>query len=546
MSARPTTAPGRVSVEPRQHINMREIKNRDIKLPVPTLWERALNVVAPKLAQDSYRTRCMFSMLGSYAGSSKTRRSMSDWSVTSGDADADTLGELDVLRQRSRDLMRSNSVANSVVNTQVTSIIGTGLKLQCRINAQVLGLTDEAKSEWEANTEAEFALFASRCDYEQLSNFAGLQELAFRSVLENGDCLCMSPYKMRTGDTYGLKIQLVEADRVCNDGNSPDTETLSGGVERRDGVPYRYHVMTQHPGSNVLNKQTWSKHDAYAKDGIRRNAWLLYTRNRIGQTRGVPNLAPVVEDLKQLGRYKEAELMAAVVSSLFTVFVKTADGKGLDLQDMYDETGGASTDSDIKLGPGMIVDLMADEDIALANPSRPNPAFEAFVTASTREIGSALQVPYELLTKHFSSSYSASRAALLEAWRFFLSRRKWLADNFCAIVYELFLTEAVAAGRIVAPGFLAGDPKVRAAWLSSEWVGDSAGHIDEAKAADAANKRIQYGLSSESIETTALTGRDWDTVYHQRKKEIERRKADGVLLTETNVVTEDIDDTDND
>lgn len=36
-----------------------------------------------------------------------------------------------------------------------------------------------------------------------------------------------------------------------------------------------------------------------------------------------------------------------------------------------------------------------------------------------RQIGSSLGVPYELLVMHFTSSYSASRAALLEAWKQF-------------------------------------------------------------------------------------------------------------------------------
>jgi capsid protein len=49
--------------------------------------------------------------------------------------------------------------------------------------------------------------------------------------------------------------------------------------------------------------------------------------DRIAQTRGVPMLAPVIEALKQLDRYAEAELMAAVVSAFFTVFIKT-DGDG--------------------------------------------------------------------------------------------------------------------------------------------------------------------------------------------------------------------------
>ena len=37
----------------------------------------------------------------------------------------------------------------------------------------------------------------------------------------------------------------------------------------------------------------------------------------------MPLLAPIIETLKQLGRYTDAELMAAVVSGMYTVFIET-------------------------------------------------------------------------------------------------------------------------------------------------------------------------------------------------------------------------------
>jgi capsid protein len=57
-----------------------------------------------------------------------------------------------------------------------------------------------------------------------------------------------------------------------------------------------------------------------AKTGRRNILHLLY-QERIGQRRGLPYLAPVLEALKQLGRYTDAELMAAVVAGMFTVFL---------------------------------------------------------------------------------------------------------------------------------------------------------------------------------------------------------------------------------
>lgn len=50
----------------------------------------------------------------------------------------------------------------------------------------------------------------------------------------------------------------------------------------------------------------------------------------------------------------------------------------------------------------------------MVNPGRPNPNFDPFVIAVLKQIGAALEIPYEILIMAFSSNYSASRAAILE------------------------------------------------------------------------------------------------------------------------------------
>lgn len=74
----------------------------------------------------------------------------------------------------------------------------------------------------------------------------------------------------------------------------------------------------------------WTRVEAWGEKTGRRNVIHIMNRERIGQRRGVPFLAPVIEALKQLGRYTDAELVAAVVSGMFTVFIEkesaSADG----------------------------------------------------------------------------------------------------------------------------------------------------------------------------------------------------------------------------
>ena len=105
------------------------------------------------------------------------------------------------------------------------------------------------------------------------------------------------------------------------------------------------------------------------------------------------------------------------------------------------------------------------------------------MTAIVRQIGIALEIPFEVLTKHFTASFSASRAALEMAWQFFSKRRFWLANRFCQPTYEWVIAEAVASGLLPAPGFF-DNPLIRRAYLGAEWVGPARISLDPMKDAN--------------------------------------------------------------
>jgi lambda family phage portal protein len=471
-------------------------------------------------------------------GASRTRRSLKQWTTTPGsDADTDILYDLPLLRDRSRDLIRNAPIAAGAIGTSIVNVVGTGLKLQSRIDAEFLGLTGEEAGAWEDHTEREWRLWSEsqECDISRTLNFRGLQTLAFRQTLENGDVFALLPRIKRSGSPYTLKVQLVEADRICNENWSVESDTLTAGVQKdpATGAPIAYHVMNQHPGMTRFFKKdggTWKVVPAFGAKTNLRNVLHLYEVTRPGQTRGVPFLAPVMETLKQLDRYTENELMASVVSSLFTVFLRS-EGGGLDFDmtsGMGVETGATASDEDMKLGNGAIIGLKKGEDISTANPGRPNTAFDPFVESILEQIGAALGIPYEVLIRHFQSSYSASRAALLEAWRFFRGRRVWLVENFCQPIYEIWLYEAIASGRIAAPGFFA-EALTWKAYCNSLWVGDSPGYVDPQKDVAAAKERLDAKLSTLDEETALITGGDFEANIRQLAKEKRMLKAADLL-----------------
>ena len=172
----------------------------------------------------------------------------------------------------------------------------------------------------------------------------------------------------------------------------------------------------------------------------------------------------------------------------------------------------------MKGGSAVTVGLFPDDEMTAFDPSRPNTGYEPFINAMVTQIGMSLEIPGEVLTKYFQSSYSAARGALIQFGQFIVCRRKWIASNFCQPVYETILAEAISKGRLSAPGFFE-DPSIRAAYCGSEWVGDAQGQIDETKAVKASTDRIALGVSTLKRETAALTGEDWGRVNRQREKE---------------------------
>lgn len=497
-----------------------------------SLMDKVVSYLDPERGLSRLRARAMLAVAGQWLGGRSDRRATKNWKPTSGSADQDTLWDLPTMRDRSRDMIRNNPLALGAVNTTVTSTIGTGLSLSCTPDAKKLKWDDEKTQDWAALVESEFNAWARdprACDAAKTLDFFRLQALAFRACLADGDIFAMLPMVKAVRQVYETRVSLVEADRVCNNKRAMDTDLLAGGVEKDTyGAPINYHILRKHPGGYQVAAMEWDIVPAFGQKTGRRNVVHLFEPRRVNQSRGFPYLAPVIEPLKQLGDYTQAELTAAVVSGMFTVFVKTEEGNGLDLGTASATETGTAAGDDIKLGAGAIVDLADGEEIQTADPKRPNVAFDPFVQAILRQIGVALELPFELLIKHFTSSYSAARAALLEAWRFFKGRRAFMAAAFCQPIYEAWFEEAVATGRIPAPGFFA-DPAMRAAYLGSEWVGDAPGQIDPAKEVDAAKARIDADLSNHSIETMAMHGMPWRAVHAVLAKEMKIRAADGTL-----------------
>ena len=456
-------------------------------------------------------------------GASRTRTSFLKWFVSSKSAHEDISENVELLRERSRDLYAGGApLGKGAIDRIVLNALGSGLRLNVRIDPRLLNMSEQQAIDWAAKTEAEFDYWASSrlADAGGEMTFYELQQLALKSILIDGECFAIMKHStlQHKNAPYTLRIQLIESERIQTPSTRQSYIWDEGVALNQVGNVVGYNIKNRNPNSELTGQPRLE--DMHIPSG--RNILHIFQRERIGQHRGVPFLSPVIEQLKQLSRYTDAELMAAVVSGMYSVFFEHApreDGAYGEDEYAVDANFGETIEgitADMMMGS--VMDLPEGVKATSLSPGRPNQNFGQFIESLAHQIGGALGIPQELLYLHFTASYSASRGALLEAWKLFKYWRSWFAESFCKPVYEAFLDEAVNLGRIEAPMYLKDDFHAKLyAW--SEWVGPSQGQLDPTKEVQAAVMKIANNLSTYQRETGELTGEDWDLVMSALTRE---------------------------
>lgn len=467
---------------------------------------------------------------------------MRRWLPAPGSADADLLSEQGTIVSRSRDLARNHGVADGALQTLTDNIIGTGLRLCATPDYRALGKDKAWAEAWSNQTEALWRNWAEsrQVDAGHALSFDGLTIQMFRSAWLNGDALCLPLWLPgRFGSRFATRLMVVEADRLSNPGHKRDSKTMRGGIELDEyGAALAYWVRKSHPGDAYAGLSTdyqdWERIPATTPWG-RQRVIHLHDKERAGQSRGKPSLTSVMRQFKVLGDFQNAELKAAVVNAMVAMVTESnldpdelasLLSSSTDAGDAYRNGLSQRKTSSVDFQSGRIIPLAMGEKLSGFTPARPSENYDPFVTSVFRHIATGLNIPYELLMKDFSrTNYSSARAALIEAWRYFKGRRQWMATEWARPVYDLWLEEAIGQGLVDAPGFY----EHRSAWTRCRWIGAGRGWVDPVKEAQAAQLRMQIGVSTLEAEC-AEQGLDWEEVIEQRATEKARLAELGLEL----------------
>lgn len=477
-------------------------------------------VAAAKRQYARYVTK---HMLGSYRGADGGRIH-GNWIPGGGSADQDLLQDLPKLRERSRDLVRNDGIASGAIDTIVTNIIGSGIRPQSRVDAEALKINEEYAEKLCRQIDKVWERWACTADAGNRMNFSQIQELSERSRFVNGESLII-PVRIKSSKAkrpYSLALQLIEADRMNTPADKVSEKDIRSGVRIGEyGEAVEYFVRKTHPGDLFYGsrygngKEEYVVYPAYNDLGDP-NILHLYHVKRPGQSRGVPFFAPVITVFKNRVDYMDAELVAARVGACFSVFIKK-EWAG------QNAIARSTQDADKRveqLHPGLLEYLNPGESIESFNPNRPGGTFGLFMERILRDISSGLNLPYEIIAKDFSrSNYSNTRAAFLEARRFFMMQQEFIATRLGQPVLQMLLEEAYLKGELSILDFYTNrEAYVRARWIAPGWQ-----WVDPEKEVNASAEAIDNNLTTLADEC-ADRGLDADDVMERRAREKRKQK----------------------
>lgn len=478
-----------------------------------------------------------------HRGASQTDPEVAAWLAWQRSPDADLLPELPALAGRSLDLLRNHGISAGIIATIVDNVVGHTWRLTSQPDVAALGITESYAEGWAKDAEAIWRQTTDTVDWsaDRRLTIHGQIRLALATELVEGEALALPLYMPERGGLLATRMQLVAPSRLQNPPGKINSTTLRNGIVIDDyGAAQGYWIRKTNKNDPFWLQSTFSGNiddyefvPAYTPWG-RKRVIHLHNADRIEQSHGKPAMSPVLAAFRMLDQYERAELQGAVVQSRIAAImtsnlppealIELFGGKAENYLSLRDEWTA-------QLRPGAIIQAFPGDNLQTFNPSRPTNGFEEFTDHIARRCGLPVGLPLELTTKNFSkTNYSSARAALLEAWRSFLSRRKWLATYYADPTYDLVIEEAVNTKLLKAPTFYT----QRQAWCQCNWTAAGRGWIDPVKEAQASQIRVAGNLSTLQAEC-AEQGSDWRDVLRQRARELvfikELETEFGVSLT---------------
>lgn len=435
---------------------------------------------------------------------------------------------------RTIEALQNNGWIAGGVEAAISTIIGTGLKLNAQPDHEALGMTASDASTWARRVERRYEARcknAFECDAGGRYSSGQQQAAHLRQFFATGEGIAHFLQFDREGVESRSRTRLLPSHWLSRDTNM--TTRLDQGV-RTDmhGAPVSY-VFKIKGNNGVINDVEYRARDRFGRPIVKHTF-----DGHPSQNRGITIFAPVLKVIQNYDRLSGSTLAASFLHAMFAATVEsdypTADvlaaiGGDEEISPftgfMSDLTGWHKN-VDIKLGDhGKIPHLFAGEKLNLQGSKFPNANYEALANFLLREIARCLGCLFEDLTGDYrGATYSSLQNGIAKIWPITQYRREHIAIPFKQADYETWLEEDVDAGRTPFPGGIDGFVRTRSAACRAEWRGPPKPVADELKAARA--DEIYYNLGTKTQGRIAADrGDDIEAVHEQLEREHESREV---------------------
>lgn len=437
---------------------------------------------------------------------------------------------------RAADLVQNSGWISGMFDQCVSNTVGSGMRLRCSPENDLFGQDEEAAQKWRNDVERRWGLWsetAIECDIEGRRTVAQMTEAAFRSWLSTGEILSEIVFRKRFGSPRGTKVRLLPATKLSLDSDLFN-RTVSGVVMDADGFPIGYMARRKNLAMGEYTTRVPAR-DAYGRPKV-----IHVFVGLPGQVRGITPLVPVMKVAKQFDQLADSTLLGALIQTVFAANLQSEApteeaiaglltpqeqqklmAAGVSPFEAWAEMQAGWADAnviDVGIG-GRIAQTFPGQKLEFLSPEMPHSHYKDFSMHLLREMARCLGLTYESATGDYDgATYSSVRMAVNEIFQITLARRKFVLAPFLQPIYEAWLEEEVASGRIPFPGGYGAFLANRVAATRAHWIGAPKPVADELKAAKAHQVYRELGVITDEMIANDL-GVDIEDVYAQQSRE---------------------------
>jgi lambda family phage portal protein len=426
--------------------------------------------------------------------------------------------------ERSIDLSNNDPNAAGVVDTFASTIVGSGLRPHPKLDADALGLSEDEIGEIEEKQKQVYRIWNPLADAAARMSFNQIQFLAQREIVQYGEFLFLAQMFDDPLRPYSLALQTINPLRLKTPIDLNADANIKDGVEiGKYGEPVGYWIKkSANRFGRALDIST-NFVRIPARAGHRYKVLHGFPIFEPEQVRGMPFFSPGMKFFRDLSDYLDAELVSAIVTAAFSVFIETGESNPYTTAQAMQTITETGYKSDLttyderyeELQPGAILYGNTGEKPHTISAERPGRTFEPFIKSILKSIANSIGIPYPVLFKDFDNmNYASYRSAMLEAWRVFKSRRGWLGEKLCQPVWNMLIEESYLRNDIKMPKFY----KNFWQYLQVDWIGPPKGQIEPIKEVQAEILAINNRLKSRE-ESMLESGREFRPTMEQIEKE---------------------------